>query len=246
MQTLWSNFAKYLNPNGNDDNDDIIWPQYTNSDDMSNYLDFETVEGHNECNQKSTFDDDTTDICSFWDKVGYSGIYSNPNDIISTPIVNTTIGFIEGYTVTYTYGDVNAFVSIPYAKPPVDELRFASPEPITESIGDEANPFQATELDARACMQPSNPLSPGEISMSEDCLYLSIVAPSDAEYLTTNYTVMVWIHGGGYVVGSSLDIDPSNFVSYIGDIIIVMINYRLGAFGFLYDNLYDTGLYILL
>lgn len=162
-------------------------------------------------------------------------------NVAQSVIVNTSIGQIEG-----TSGiDVNTFYGIPFAQPPINELRFKSPQPITDPIGTEANPFQATVAfeNVSACIQTPIPV-PADFSpnhISEDCLYLNIFAPSDAEYLKTNYTVMVWIYGGGYSLGSITQYDATEFVAFIGDIIIVTINYRLGALGFLYDNMFDTG-----
>lgn len=159
-------------------------------------------------------------------------------NIAQSVIVNTSIGPIEG-----TDGiDVNTFFGIPFAKPPINELRLQSPQPMTDPIGNETNPFQANGVfeNVSACIQPSLPGFEPNI-MSEDCLYLNIFTPSDAEYLKTNYTVMVWIYGGGYSVGYIAQYDATNFVEFIGDIIIVTVNYRLGVLGFLYDNMFDTG-----
>ena len=164
--------------------------------------------------------------------------------IDSSIIINTTIGQIEGDS-TY-HPNVNYFIGIPYAKPPINELRFKSPEPIIEAIGNKSNPFQAKHNFSTIlatypwCMQSTQPTT---YTQSEDCLYLNIFTPKNAQYLLTNYTTMIWIHGGGYIVGSGLEpvYDFTNMVQFIGDIIVVTINYRLGAFGWFYDAAFNTG-----
>src|SRR5690606_20923582 len=68
--------------------------------------------------------------------------------------------------------------------------------------------------------------------MSEDCLFLSVYQPATASH--SKWPVMVWIHGGGYLVGTifSSIYDARQLVAR-GDLIVVTINYRLGPFGFL-------------
>ena len=166
---------------------------------------------------------------------------------VKSVIVNTSIGAIEGIELDGLIDGVkvNLFSGIPYAKPPINELRFASPQPITESIGNLSNPFQANILPWTLPICQGITVtgqSPITNVQSEDCLFLAIFAPSNAKYKETNYTVMIWIHGGGYQFGAGLIFDPTNFVSYIEDIIIITFNYRLATLGFLYDNTFNTGL----
>jgi len=162
-------------------------------------------------------------------------------NIVKSGIVNTKIGHIEGNDGT----DVNTFFGIPFAKPPINELRFASPQPITEPIGNISNPFQAKgpRESLPGCIQPFIPGFTTFNGTTEDCLFLNVYAPSNAQYQKTNYTVMIWIYGGGYVFGASTEptYDATNMVSFIGDIIMVTINYRVSILGFLYDNSFDTG-----
>jgi para-nitrobenzyl esterase len=67
--------------------------------------------------------------------------------------------------------------------------------------------------------------------MSEDCLYLNVFAPAGSEHGARRLPVMVWIHGGSLVTGESDDYDPAGLVH--DGVIVVTINYRLGALGFL-------------
>mmetsp|Transcript_26307 Transcript_26307/g.23095 ORF Transcript_26307/g.23095 Transcript_26307/m.23095 type:complete len:128 (-) Transcript_26307:112-495(-) len=76
MQILWSNFAKTLNANddGNGANLVNVWPEYTNEYGMDNLLDIVDYEKF----IKRSTDNDTAAICTFWNKVGYAGQYSDP------------------------------------------------------------------------------------------------------------------------------------------------------------------------
>ena len=109
--------------------------------------------------------------------------------------------------------------------PPVGALRWLPPHPVAPWHGIR----QATSF-APHCAQPASP--PGVGSTSEDCLYLNVFAPADAR--NRNLPVMVWIHGGSLLVGESNDYNPAALVR--SGVIVVTINYRLGALGFLADT----------
>ncbi|MFX1364919.1 MAG: carboxylesterase/lipase family protein [Promethearchaeota archaeon] len=141
-------------------------------------------------------------------------------------IVQTTFGKIKGYTEN----NLEIFKGIPFAKPPIDELRFKPPqvkkswEGVLETMEFGPCAFQAysdlTKLTGK--LQPE----------SEDCLTLNIWTPGIDN---KKRPVMFWIHGGGYLIGGSraptYDGAP---LAQRGDIVIVTINYRLGIFGYLY------------
>lgn len=120
---------------------------------------------------------------------------------------------------------VVAYKGIPFAQPPVGDLRWREPQPLKPWRGTRS----ATSF-AAACMQAGTSM-PGEAPprVSEDCLYLNIWAPAHAR----NVPVIVWIHGGGFTNGNAA------MPLYWGDqlarrgAIVVTIGYRLGAFGFL-------------
>ncbi|MET0285484.1 MAG: carboxylesterase/lipase family protein [Polyangiales bacterium] len=115
-------------------------------------------------------------------------------------------------------GGVRAFLGVPYAKPPVGELRWRSPEPAARWQGER----EATEYGP---MCPQVPLSP----VSEDCLSLNVWAPEPA---ASPRPVMVWLHGGAFAVGSNALYDGAPLAAR-GDVVLVAANYRLGALGFL-------------
>jgi para-nitrobenzyl esterase len=118
--------------------------------------------------------------------------------------------------------DFKAFLGIRYAQPPIGELRWQPPQPAA-TITRKADAF------GPHCPQLASPF--GTPSTSEDCLFLNVFTPLDAISRHPHYPVMVWIHGGALVQGESDDFDPVHFVKQ--GVIVVTINYRLGALGFL-------------
>jgi para-nitrobenzyl esterase len=138
-----------------------------------------------------------------------------------SPIVRTASGRVQGKTT----GAVAEYLGIPYAAPPVGALRWQPPHPAAPWRGVR----QATSF-APHCPQPASPF--GVASTSENCLYLNVYAPAGAA--RRDLPVMVWIHGGSLLVGESDDWNPAALVR--DGVIVVTINYRLGALGFLADS----------
>lgn len=128
---------------------------------------------------------------------------------------------------TEEYG-VASWLGIPYAKPPVGERRFKAPEYVdaNDSV------FEAKYYGKGAYGSEGYPDCVQKLR-SEDCLYLNIWVNTDDK--TEKKPVMVWIHGGAYVVGSGSQASYSgaNLVQAHGDIIMVNINYRLNMYGFM-------------
>ena len=146
---------------------------------------------------------------------------------MSESVVETRRGRVRG-TVE---GAVRVFRGIPFAKPPVGPRRFGAPEA--------PEPWPGVRDAARfgpASHQASRPLAPilGILvdEESEDCLTLNVWTPAPAD--GARRPVMVWIHGGAWVIGSGSErtYDASHLVRR-GDVVVVTINYRLGPFGFL-------------
>jgi para-nitrobenzyl esterase len=130
----------------------------------------------------------------------------------------------ENGPVLGTFGATGrSFLAIPYAAPPVGELRWRPPQPAARWHGLR----DATEP-APYCPQPPTPY--GLASTSEDCLYLNVLTPADANP-ADRYPVLFWIHGGALLVGGSADYDPSRLVAK--GVIVVTTNYRIGMLGFL-------------
>lgn len=140
-------------------------------------------------------------------------------------VVETTQGKVEGEART---GHL-AFRGIPFAEPPVGALRFAAPAPRGPWGGvRRAFDFAPSSLQPEAEAQWME--APGP--KSEDCLYLNVFTPAaDAG----RRPVMVWIHGGGFTHGgASQALYDGGRLAVRGDVVVVTINYRLGALGYLY------------
>jgi bile salt-stimulated lipase len=138
-------------------------------------------------------------------------------------IVSTSAGFLEGSQESFgSQFKYFAFKGIPYAEPPIGELRFRNPVPHRGWSG-----VRNATVFGKSC------LGEGYFGMmkgeSEDCLYLNVYSPN----VHGNLPVMFWIHGGGFRIGdgSSLVYGPKLLVRE--DVVIVTINYRLSVFGFL-------------
>jgi para-nitrobenzyl esterase len=116
------------------------------------------------------------------------------------------------------------FLGLPYAAPPIGDLRWAPPRPLAPWHGI----LDATQLRSK-CAQGFG-AAPGQFQGSEDCLYLNVYTPTRNNGAGLK-PVMVWIHGGGWTLGASQDSDSST-MAVKGDVVVVTINYRLGAFAF--------------
>jgi para-nitrobenzyl esterase len=122
-------------------------------------------------------------------------------------------------------GGISIFKGIPFAAPPVGDLRWKAPAPVTPWSG-----VKQADAFARACMQAPN--SQGNTSpVSEDCLYLNVWTPATSA--TAKLPVIVWVHGGGFT-GGSTSISMYNGTGFAKKgVVLVSLAYRLGPFGFL-------------
>lgn len=136
-------------------------------------------------------------------------------------IVKAPAGKLEGRERE----DVAAFVGIPYVRTPIGPLRWRAPEPAAPWKSVRA----ATEF-GNDCPQQRLPqdATPSAQLMSEDCLTLNIWRPKNAKALP----VMIWIHGGGFVMGSSTSPVLDGAALARRGVVLVSFNYRLGRFGF--------------
>ncbi|MEO8926493.1 MAG: carboxylesterase family protein [Caulobacteraceae bacterium] len=141
----------------------------------------------------------------------------------SQPLAHTAAGWAQGSRAD----GVSTYLGLPYAAPPVGDLRWRPPQPARPWAG-----IRAATHFAPACMQTGVSM-PGETppKISENCLYLNIWTPAKAA--TARLPTMVFIHGGGFSNGSA------SMPLYWGDkltrkgVVVVTVGYRLGAFGFL-------------
>lgn len=140
-------------------------------------------------------------------------------------VVRVESGLLEGFESPRAPG-VLIFKGVPYAAPPVGDLRWKDPQPLKPWDGVK----QATEASAW-CPQPKS-IASGQIGqLDEDCLYLNVY--TTAKDSTAKHPVMVWIHGGGHTTGSGMSLFYSGARLANKGVVLVSINYRLGPFGFL-------------
>uniref|UniRef100_A0A4X2LP35 Carboxylic ester hydrolase n=1 Tax=Vombatus ursinus TaxID=29139 RepID=A0A4X2LP35_VOMUR len=156
----------------------------------------------------------------------------------SAPVVNTEYGKVQGKQVILQEFDrsVNVFLGVPFSKAPLGSLRFAPPQPpeswdyvkstTTYPPMCAQNPIREEFMAKTFCN-----LHGTSLKNSEDCLYLNIYTSAD---LATKI-VMVWIHGGGLLVGDASTLEGT-YLSAVENVVVVAIQYRLGIFGF-----YSTG-----
>ncbi|NWI68804.1 ACES Acetylcholinesterase, partial [Todus mexicanus] len=149
----------------------------------------------------------------------------------SGPVRGSRLGGLEAW------GDVVAFLGIPYAQPPLGPLRFRPPR-------HPPAPWPGV-LDAtahrHACYQAVDTMFPGfggsemwnpNREMSEDCLYLNVWTPALGR--GGGVPVLVWIYGGGFYSGAaSLDVYDGRYLAAAEGVVVVSMNYRVGALGFL-------------
>ena len=142
--------------------------------------------------------------------------------------VNLKIQSNSGYVIGYVKDRVINWDDIPYAKPPVGDLRWRAPRKLDSS----ARNNTITQKTNNFCIQEPSGLGGSEgdnfFSGTEDCLYLDIKTPKNYEGMSL--PVMFWIHGGGNTSGLKDLYDFSDIVKD-HDVIVVSINYRLGPFG---------------
>ncbi|MDT5254124.1 MAG: para-nitrobenzyl esterase [Mycobacterium sp.] len=145
--------------------------------------------------------------------------YAGPLD---AGVVRTSMGSVRGMVAS----DYRLFQGIPYAAPPVGPLRWQLPRPAARWSG----MLDASKAGPQ-CMQDTGRDPRVGRPTSENCLTLNVWTPARGQH-GDKRPVMVWIHGGGFVNGTG-DIYYSRRLAAKGHIVVVTINYRLGALGFL-------------
>jgi para-nitrobenzyl esterase len=146
------------------------------------------------------------------------------NSAVTRPTVETVYGPVRGMDD----GQVKTWKGLRYAAAPEGDLRWRAPQP-PERWTEVAD---AVEFGAIS-PQPKSPIPLGTgTRAAEDCLFLNVWAPSGAEPGST--PVMVWVHGGAYIFGAaSQPLYDGRVLASGGDVVVVTLNYRMGAFGFL-------------
>ncbi|ADY26692.1 Carboxylesterase [Deinococcus proteolyticus MRP] len=140
-------------------------------------------------------------------------------------------------TVTgFVQSGVKRWLGLPYAQPPVGERRWKAPQPLPRWDGE-----RSATVAGAACPQFISIPGVGQQSRgAEDCLTLNVYAPDGAVQTAQPLPVMVWIHGGSYQTGAGYDYDPS-VLAREQNVVVVSVNYRLGALGFLAAEALNDG-----
>lgn len=138
--------------------------------------------------------------------------------------VEIDTGFVSGTVLGDVGNEVRIYRGIPYAAPPVGDLRWKPPQPAAPWSG------------IRECTQWSNRAAQVEVitglgELSEDCLYLNVLTP--AKKTTERFPVMVWFHGGGLSILSGNSPGYCNTALPQHGVVVVTVNHRLGALGYL-------------
>jgi para-nitrobenzyl esterase len=151
-------------------------------------------------------------------------------------LVKTEYGLLRGYV----NDDVIVWKGVPYAKPPVNELRWKAPqEPeYWHGVRDATQPAKkCTQLQTTKEWLRTGVVDP---ESSEDCLYVDIYRPERPTYRHERLPVYLWIHGGSNNFGSGRDYDGSTLANH-SDVVVVVVQYRLGPIGWLYHPAIQTG-----
>ncbi|XP_065219709.1 esterase E4-like [Planococcus citri] len=159
--------------------------------------------------------------------VGLCVLFSTLIAFTSCELLTLKNGVINGTVGKSRNGrPFQQFNSIPYAEPPVRELRFKAPVAI--------NPWpdvkDVSNLPPRCIQPPTFITLGGSDIIQEDCLYLSVFVPNNLFKPSGKTPVIVYIHGGSFQIGSAGGYNPQYFMDK--DVILVIINYRLGVLGF--------------
>ncbi|XP_053608208.1 esterase FE4-like [Plodia interpunctella] len=150
------------------------------------------------------------------------------------PVVEINQGKLEGIECS---DNTFIFRGIPYAKPPIGQLRFSDPLPPKSWTG-----IRDATKPCNTCFQKTMHSPDNTLIGDEDCLYLNVFTPELPSKSSSLRPVMVFIHGGGFVYGNGTDYEQtdvhSNFVER--GVVVVTFNYRLGILGFLSLDLKDA------
>ncbi|XP_054728696.1 venom carboxylesterase-6-like [Anastrepha obliqua] len=162
----------------------------------------------------------------------YALTAARTSDILKVQLPHGGV-LVGRHQISHKGRHVRAFLGIPYALPPVGELRFKPPVPYGSWLGE-----RLAVQDSDVCIHRDPFTRQMEIHGSEDCLYLNVYTPEQPKS-SKPLPVMFYIHGGGFISGSGISsyYPPDYLLDH--DIILVSGNYRLGPLGFLSSETLD-------
>ncbi|KAJ3934689.1 MAG: Alpha/Beta hydrolase protein [Lentinula lateritia] len=170
---------------------------------------------------------------------------STDNDLLQrAPVID--LGYAQYQGVFDSVNNITSYLGIRYAAPPIDDLRWRAPQPPT----DNSSTVQLANTQPLPCFQAGVGLAPNSLEVLErratigdpieDCLFLKYVTLKLVVYFPGDtipagpLPTLVWIHGGGYVMGGADEYPGSDLMREANNgIVLVIIQYRLGIFGFL-------------
>ncbi|KAG1750596.1 Alpha/Beta hydrolase protein [Suillus paluster] len=165
---------------------------------------------------------------------------SSPATTESAPIIDLGYARYQGSVDTAT--NITSFLGIRYAAPPVGDFRWAAPQPpstiagVQQATTQPNNCYQAPIGNSSTNPYENTSTRKRAVSQSEDCLFLNVYTPGSEVVATPSggLPVVVWIHGGGYISGAASLYNGADLTmeSNYG-VITVLVQYRLGLFGFL-------------
>ncbi|XP_077180755.1 uncharacterized protein LOC143831559 isoform X2 [Paroedura picta] len=217
VMQYWADFARSGNPTPSDVGEKT-WPLYDPEE--QNFFRISTE-------PPQVMTPSPARHCGLWS--AHLSEASRPN----ATVVVTSSGRIRGKHLPAGSGTVTAYLGIPYAEPPVGKLRLQKPVPhqpwshILEAtnFGNSCPQIILSGMPGAEAFNPNTPLS-------EDCLFLNVWVPHPRPSIPA--AVLVWIHGGGFYLGTaSLAIYDGAFLASTQNVLVVSMNYRLGALGFL-------------
>ncbi|KAG0698021.1 Alpha/Beta hydrolase protein [Suillus ampliporus] len=166
------------------------------------------------------------------------------------PIVDLGYAQYQGSVDTVT--NITSFLGIRYAAPPLGDLRWAAPQPPSTFSGVQQATMQPNECHQAPLGQGNTSIHPFEstslseraANQSEDCLFLNVYTPGSEVVATPSggLPVVVWIHGGGYISGAANTYNGAALILESNHgVITVVLQYRLGLFGFLAGEVVKEG-----
>jgi para-nitrobenzyl esterase len=148
-----------------------------------------------------------------------------PVEVFLMDVFKTDAGYISGTILGDPDKPVHVFRGIPYAAPPVGDLRWKPPQPVTPWPGIR----ECTAFSSTAPQSTRGPLPSSGLPQGEDCLYLNVLTPASGA--GDRLPVMVWMHGGGFVSGSGNQNYNNATMLPLKGVVLVNVNMRLRELG---------------